>query len=326
MKKTKNKSPSETGSELPRLRQAFQKPAIPDLACPEPEQVISSALGELAAPKQQQIQDHLLNCRDCLELYLDVRLARAEATSSEDRKFDGISFEKKPKAVWLAVLGHKVRETLQLLGKPKRLVPALAAVSLVILVVVLGREDRSKMLPSPQLAEQRQVAPTTPPSAARSQEPAAAKPLTAPSGPGLLAARPQAERAASFKKKSFSAAGALGEPIRLDFSEVPVDGARLSYRTNRDAYAYLLRRDPNGKISLLYSGGLEAGKTYYYPAQEPLLKSDPNTTEATFFLVASPSPVADLEIRLKELEHLEKDQMQILFPQATIRSLSVRLP
>ncbi len=301
------------------MRQAFQKPAIPGLACPEPEQVISSALQELAAPQQQQVQDHLLNCRDCLELYLDVCSARAEAEGT-------IAPEKKPKAAWLAVLGHKVRETLQSLGKPKRLVPALAAVSLVILVVILGHEERSKMLPPPQLAEPRLVAPTTPPSAGPSQEPAAAKPLPAPSGPGLLAAKPQAERAASLKKKSFSAAGALAEPIGLDFSEVPVDGARLSYRTNRDAYAYLLRQDQNGKISLLYSGGLEAGKNYYYPAQEHLLKSDPNTTKATFFLVASPSPVTDLEIRLKELEHLGKDQMQILFPQATIRSLSVRLP
>ena len=245
MKKTRSKSPAATGSELPKLRQAFQKPAIPGLACPEPEQVISSALQELAAPQQQQVQDHLLNCRDCLELYLDVCWGRAEAEGT-------IAPEKKPQVPWLAVLGHKVRETLQLLGKPKRLVPALAAVSLVILVVILGHEERSKMLPLPQLAEPRLVTPTTPPSAGPSQElgsgrasPRAIEPL------GLLAAKPQVERAASLKKKSFSAAGALAEPIGLDFSEVPVDGARLSYRTNRDAYAYLLRQDQNGKISLL---------------------------------------------------------------------------
>ena len=326
MKKTKSKSPVGTGSELPRLRQAFQKPAMPGLACPEPEQVISSALQELAAPKQQEVQNHLLNCRDCLELYLDVRLARAEADSSADWKFDGQVLEEKPRTDWLAVLGHKVRETLRLLGKPKRLVPALAAVSLVVLVVIWGREERSKMLPPPQFAEPRPVAPTTPPSAAPSQEPAASKPLPAPPSYGLLAARPQAETAASFKRKSTPATGALSEPIRLDFSEVPANGARLSYRANRDAYAYLLRQDQNGKINLLYSGGLEAGKTYYYPVQDHLLKSDAATTKATVFLVASPSPVTDLEIRLKELERLGKDQMKILFPRATIRSLSVRLP
>ena len=62
-----------------------------------------SALQELAAPQQQQVQDHLLNCRDCLELYLDVCSARAEAEGK-------IAPEKKPKAAWLAVLGHKVRK------------------------------------------------------------------------------------------------------------------------------------------------------------------------------------------------------------------------
>jgi hypothetical protein len=326
MKKNKSRNAVEAESELSKWRQAFQKPAIPDLACPEPELVISSALQELAEPKQQQVQDHLLSCRDCLELYLDVLSTQAEADSGEDRKFDGILDEEPAWAAWLAVLGHKVWETLQVLGKPRRLIPALAAVSLVVLVVMLGREERSKMLPLPQIAEHRAVVPTTPPSAAPSQEPAAGKPLPEPSGPRLLAARPQAERAASFKKKSSSTAGALAEPIRLDFSEVPDDGARLSYRADQDAYAYLLRQDQNGKISLLYAGGLEAGKTYFYPAHDHLLKSDPTSTQATIFLVASPNPVVDLETRLKELERSGKDQMRILFPQATIRSLSVRLP
>ena len=111
MKKNKSKNPSE--SELSKWRQAFQKPAIPDLACPEPELVISSALQELAEPKQQQVQDHLLSCRDCLELYLDVLSTQAEADSGEDRKFDGILDEEPAWAAWLAVLGHKVWEILQ---------------------------------------------------------------------------------------------------------------------------------------------------------------------------------------------------------------------
>jgi hypothetical protein len=327
MKKTKSKSPSAAGSELPKWRQAFQKPAVPDRACPEPEQVISSALQELPEPAQQQVQDHLLSCRDCLELYLDVRSAQAEADSEKGRKFGDISEEEPSIAARLAVLGHKVLETLQVLGKPRRLIPALAAVSLVVLVFMLGREEKSKILPPAQLAEQREAAPATPPpSAAPSEEPAAVKSLPAPSGPRLLTSRRQAETTAALKKKTFSAAGGAAEPIRLDFAEVIGNGARLSYRANRDVYAYLFRQDQNGKISLVYSGDLEASKTYYYPAREYLLKSDPAATKATFFLVASANPVTDPEARLKELELLGKDQLRVLFPQATIRSLSVTLP
>ena len=103
---------------------------------------------------------------------------------------------------------------------------------------------------------------------------------------------------------------------------MPDNGARLSYRADQDAYAYLLRQDRDGKFSLLYSGGIEAGKTYYYPGQDQLPKSDATGTKTTVFLVASPTPVTDLETRLKELERPGKDQMQTLFP----RQPSARSP
>ena len=85
-------------------------------------------------------------------------------------------------------------------------------------------------------------------------------------------------------------------------------------------------RTKMGKSASYTPADLRRGKTYYYPARDHLLKSDPTSTQATIFLVASPNPVADLETRLRELERLGKDQMRMLFPQATIRSLSVRLP
>ena len=86
MKKSKNQSSGGSEPDIPaavleRLRQAFQKSASPELSCPEPEQVIGCALEELEAAAAQKVQAHLLTCRDCLDLFLDVRLARAEAES-----------------------------------------------------------------------------------------------------------------------------------------------------------------------------------------------------------------------------------------------------
>ena len=121
--------------------------------------MIGAALQELAAAEQQQIQDHLLTCRDCLELYLDVRSAQAEAEPAAVGKVNG-TVDEKPLQAWLAVWGRKVRETLRVMGKPRRLVPALAAVSLVVLVVILGREEKSRVLPPPNLAMEKQAAPT----------------------------------------------------------------------------------------------------------------------------------------------------------------------
>jgi len=331
MKKSKNSNRSATKSAIQAkvmaaLQKAFKKPPEADLSCPEPEQVISCALEESTAASQQQVKDHLLTCRNCLELYLDVRLAQSESQSPAGDELEEISPEGPSKAGWLAVLGHKARESFEALGRPKRLFPALAAVSLIILVIILGHEEKSQVLPPRQLARQREVPPSAPPSAAPSQVPTAAKPLPPNSVPGHLAARLQAETKDSSKTKSFSATGALREPIYLEFAVVPNNGFRLSYRASQNAYAYLLRQDQNGNISLLHSSGIEGGKIYYYPAQNHLPESDAATPAATVFLIAAPTPVTDLKVRLKELQRLGKDQMQILFPDATIRSLSVQLP
>ena len=148
--------------------------------------MIGCALEELEAAEQQKVQAHLLTCRDCLELFLDVRLARAEAESPADA---GHPWKHSQKAGWLATFGRKVRETLQALVKPRKLIPALAAVSLVVLVVILGREERSRVLPPPHLALERQAAPTTAPSAAPPPEPTAAQPSPALPGRGLLASK-----------------------------------------------------------------------------------------------------------------------------------------
>ncbi len=330
MKKSKSKRSGGAEPEIPaavmaRLRQAFQEPGSPELSCPEPEQVIGCALEELAAAEQQQVQAHLLTCRDCLELFLDVRLARAEAEGLTETPLKAPQ-----KDGWLATFGSKVRETLQSLIKPRRLIPAVAAVSLVVLVAILGREERFQVPPPPHLALERQAAPTTAPSAASPQEPTPAQPSPALPGRGLLAAKRKFDTAAPVLEKSTTATGALSEsgPMRLDFAEVPAPagGARLSYGTDRDAFAYLLRQDRSGTINLLFSGKLEGGKPYHYPAKDLLLQSDPATGQVTIYLVATEKPVGDLAMKIQELEHHGINQIQNLFPGATIRSLTVTLP
>jgi hypothetical protein len=330
MKKSKNQSSGGSEPDIPaavleRLRQAFQKSASPELSCPEPEQVIGCALEELEAAAAQKVQAHLLTCRDCLDLFLDVRLARAEAESPA--ALTGAP----QKAGWLATIGSKVRETLQVLVKPRKLIPALAAVSLVVLVFMLGREDRPGVLPPADLALDRQAAPSTAPSAAPPQEPSAAPPSPALPGRGLLASKRKSETAAPALEKSVAGTGALSasRPGRVDFAEVPAPGGgtRLSYRSDRDAFAYLLRQDSSGKINLLFSGKLEGGKNYFYPDQGHLPKPDAAITDQTkVYLVASEKPLRDLETNMPDLEHHDIKQIQSLFPGATIRSLAVTLP
>lgn len=334
MKKSRSKGIGETPPEIPaavmaRLNQAFQRPAHPDLPCPDPEMVIGCALGELEAAMEQQIQTHLLTCRDCLDLYLDVHLAQAEAEAPGEVGLEGQTSQP---TGWLEAWGRTARETLEALLKPRRLIPALATVSLVALVFILGREDRSKVLPPPQLALEQRQAPMK-----MTDQSGAPPPGTtvAPPAPALL------ERRLLASKKPFESPGSAQEkgaaplanlaatmPIRLDLTEVPAPGrgSRLSYRADRDVFAYLLQPDSSGQLTRLFSGRLEGGKTYFSPPLERLRPSDPAAQRATIYLVAAEQPLPEPPATMPEPENQALKQLQSLFPGAVIRSLTVKLP
>jgi hypothetical protein len=333
MKKSKGNNPPKAPAKIPTkvmagFRHTFQKQSAPDSACPEPEQVISSALAELAGAEQQEVQRHLLTCRNCLDLYLDVRLAHSEAASPAGEGLEELPDDELTKSGWLAALARKAREALQALGRPRRLIPAVAAVSLTVFLIVLGSREFFRVAPHPQLALKQQESQARLRSATPPQEPVAVKPHPAPPAPEILASKPLAGKTAGFREKARRAGSAVSGPIHAHLSEIPADGGRITFSADQKAFAYLLRQDRTGKVDLLYSGSLEAGKDYSYPVKNHLLQADIDTgaAGATIFLVASPTPIADLATRIKELERLGQDEMPLLFPEATIRSLSINLP
>lgn len=333
MKKSKITSSGEAKPEIPaeamaRLRRAFQAPSAAGISCPEPEQIIRCSLNELEAQENQQVQAHLLTCRDCLDLYLDVSLAQAEAALTADGELDHPLPDPHKPGVW-AAWGSRAREIWQVLVRPRRLLPALAAASLMLLVVILGREEPSRVLPPSQLARERQAAPTAP-RAAPPQETAAAKPGRAEPGSELLASKRKFESEAPIRDKSSAARGTLAESksIRLALKEVaaPAGSAVLAYGADRDAFAYLLRQDSSGTITLLFSGRIEGGRTYVYPAKDQDANIDLAGAPATVYLIAATEPLTDLPTRIQRLQREGGPPSQSLFPGATIRAIKLRHP
>jgi hypothetical protein len=313
--KSRGAEPELPAAVLEKARRAFRQPAQPDLPCPDPEQVISYALGELKADAQQQVYTHLLTCRECLELCLDVRLARADVEIPADR----------PGAGLLARVSRQARELFQALSQPRRLIPALAAVGLVLLVVMVERQQRSPLLPPPvQVALERQPAPASPPGAGADRAPEVFGLSAGLTEKGLAAEKKKLQSAAPARERPSAALPAPPEPLGLELLVRPGGGARLAYRAHRQVFAYLFRQDSSGKISLLQAGQLEAGKTYFYPAQGGGLPDD--AAGSTVWLVAGPRPAADLKDRLRTLERRGTGQIQNLFPDAEIRSVPVKLP
>jgi hypothetical protein len=117
-----------------KLRAAYQASGrSPSSACPSPEMVIAYALEELTPDGRTQLQAHLSECRDCLDLVLDLRSARAEAQKAKQEVWEGGPATVRARG-WMTEFAGRLREVVSGLLSFPRLVPA--AVALGILAVV----------------------------------------------------------------------------------------------------------------------------------------------------------------------------------------------
>jgi hypothetical protein len=100
--------------------------------CPDPETVIVYAFEEPIPEKRAQVYAHLSECRDCLNLVLDLRSAWAEAEGKHQVR-ERISIRVQAQ-YWLAGFMDGVRGSVSRLVSLPRLIPI--TVALVVLAVV----------------------------------------------------------------------------------------------------------------------------------------------------------------------------------------------
>ena len=103
--------------------------------CPDPETVIAYALEELIREKRGQVFAHLSECKDCLDLVLDLRSSWAETQSEEYKVWESPPIRVQPQS-WLAGLVERMSGLLPRIGPLPRLIPV--AVALLVLVVGIG--------------------------------------------------------------------------------------------------------------------------------------------------------------------------------------------
>lgn len=101
--------------------------------CPDPETVIGYALEELIPEKRDHVYAHLSECKDCLDLVLDLRSAWAEAQGGKQKVRENTPIRVQPPS-WLARLVEGMSEVLPRIVPLPRLVPV--AVALVVLALV----------------------------------------------------------------------------------------------------------------------------------------------------------------------------------------------
>ncbi len=100
--------------------------------CPDPETVIGYALEELIPEKRGQVYAHLSECKDCLDLVLDLRSAWAEAQEGKHKVWESAPIQVQPQS-WLAGLADGMRGLFPCCFPLRRLIPV--AVALLVLAV-----------------------------------------------------------------------------------------------------------------------------------------------------------------------------------------------
>ena len=119
---------------MAKLQAAYQASGSSSTqGCPDPETVIAYALEELIPEKRGQVYAHLSECKDCLDLVLDLRFAWAEAQGGKQKVRESAPIRVQPQS-WLAGLVDGMRGMLPRLVPLPRLIPV--AVALVVLAVV----------------------------------------------------------------------------------------------------------------------------------------------------------------------------------------------
>jgi len=103
--------------------------------CPDPETVIGYALKELIPEKRGQVYAHLCECKDCLDLVLDLRSAWAETQAGEYKVRESDPIRVQPQS-WLAGLVERMSGLLPRIVPLPRLIPV--AVALLVLAAGIG--------------------------------------------------------------------------------------------------------------------------------------------------------------------------------------------
>jgi len=121
---------------LAKLQAAYQAGGVNSpQECPDPETIIGYALEELIPQKRGQVYAHLSECKDCLDLVLDLRSAWAEAQEGKYKVRESATIRAQLQT-WLAGLADGMRGWCSCLFPLRRLIPV--AMALVVLAVGIG--------------------------------------------------------------------------------------------------------------------------------------------------------------------------------------------
>jgi S1-C subfamily serine protease len=131
--------------------------------------------------------------------------------------------------------------------------------------------------------------------------------------------------------------GAGGEPSMVTIEEGDVlkshDGFQIRFKTNRDAYAYVVLYSHRGEAQLLFphpeirmSNKIEGDKSYTLPSKDLWFTLDENIGMETVFVLASKRPISHIETVIDSLKNKNINEVKKILAKkaAAVKAISFR--
>jgi hypothetical protein len=267
------------------LKKAFmENKTNPDDPCPMADHVTDYAFGELDAKEGLKVRQHIQTCRQCLELYMDIRLAEEESQKSNKVEVlpglqKAINKGKKPKVSTLGKVGKIISDVFAggINFKP---VAVLATLALIIFAGIFVMQDISP------------------------NDPYAVEII-------LQGRTPIGLRGGQLEYKDFEikSGGALesGDLFRFQFN---IDG---------DAYIYVVFQNSLGDIQLMEKGFISGETDIFLPDETNWYQLGENKGTERLYLVVARNKINDFEHRAYELRVKGIDSIEKVFQEATVK-------
>ena len=273
--------------------------------CEKTDMAIAYALNELAGKEKENAELHILKCKACLDMVLDVRAAEADAAEKTDKDLQmspAVAAAMNPSSgLGGAVYFKKIRtlirnRTFSPTSRTHKLVAGFATAALILCGVTFGLHNRLS------------------PASVRI---------------GLIATT---GRSVPVNTGTVRGSDGDADPSKVPETYVLEPGGMLKtgdyfkvkIQTDKKAYVYLLLHNEGGStISSIYSGIAEAGKDEIVPQDLYGIRLGPYTGIKTIFLIVASKEIKNFDQKISLLkENPALDNLRRIFPNTHVERFS----
>jgi len=109
------------------------------------------------------------------------------------------------------------------------------------------------------------------------------------------------------------------------------DMIKIKFRVDKEVFVYLISLDSKANITKVYPLSdtdpprkVSPDSIYLFPEKDNWLRLDDNTGQETLYLLASPSPIEDIDQGIEQLKESGVDKITKVFPGVEIQTFSFR--